>query len=70
MPVLDCASLVIFKAFFDRTKDWADIEAVAVATPEDVEAAARAPWAALVGRRTTRRTYHFSGRIDAQESRR
>jgi hypothetical protein len=41
IPVLDCASLVVFKSFFDRTKDWADIEAVAVAAPEDVEAAAR-----------------------------
>jgi hypothetical protein len=40
VPVLDCASLVIFKAFFDRTKDWADIEAVAIATPEDIEGAA------------------------------
>ena len=39
-PVLDCASLVVFKAFFDRTKDWADLEAVAQATPEDVAAAA------------------------------
>jgi hypothetical protein len=39
-PVLDCASLVIFKAFFARTKDWADLEAVAQATPEDIEAAA------------------------------
>jgi hypothetical protein len=41
VPVLDCASLVIFKSMFDRTKDWADIEAVAIATPEDIEAAAR-----------------------------
>jgi hypothetical protein len=40
IPVLNCASLVIFKAFFDRTKDWADIEAIASATPEDIEAAA------------------------------
>jgi hypothetical protein len=40
VPVLDCASLVIFKAFFDRTKDWADIEAIAIATPEDIEEAA------------------------------
>jgi hypothetical protein len=39
-PVLDCASLVIFKAFFDRTKDLADLEAIALATPEDIEAAA------------------------------
>jgi hypothetical protein len=41
VPMLDCASLVVFKSFFDRTKDWADIEAIAVATPEDVEAAAQ-----------------------------
>lgn len=41
IPVLDCASLVVFKSLFNRTKDWADIEAVAVATPEDVEAAAK-----------------------------
>jgi hypothetical protein len=40
VPVLDCASLVIFKAFFDRTKDWADMEAIAQATPEDIEEAA------------------------------
>ena len=40
-PVLDCTSLVLFKSFFDRTKDWGDIEAVALATPEDVECAAR-----------------------------
>lgn len=40
VPMLDCASLVVFKALFNRTKDWADIEAIALATPEDVEAAA------------------------------
>lgn len=40
VPVLDCASLAIFKAFFDRTQDWADLEAVARATPEDIETAA------------------------------
>lgn len=48
VPVLDCASLTIFKALFDRTKDWADIEAIAAATPEDVEEAA-ATIADLVG---------------------
>jgi Nucleotidyl transferase AbiEii toxin, Type IV TA system len=48
VPVLDCASLVTFKAFFDRTKDWADIEAVAESTPDQVEAAAAAV-AKLVG---------------------
>jgi hypothetical protein len=40
VPVLDCASLAIFKAFFDRTKDWADMEAIAQATPEDIDLAA------------------------------
>jgi hypothetical protein len=48
VPVLDCASLTIFKAFFDRTRDWADIEAIAVATPEDIEEA-RETIGALVG---------------------
>lgn len=42
IPVLDCASLVIFKSFFARTKDWGDIEEVALATPEDVAAAVEA----------------------------
>jgi hypothetical protein len=40
IPVLDCSSLVVFKALFDRTKDWADIEAVAERDPLAVEAAA------------------------------
>ncbi len=48
VPVLDCASLAIFKSLFDRTKDWADLEAIAVAAPEDIETAARTV-AALVG---------------------
>lgn len=48
VPVLDCASLAIFKAFFDRTKDWADLEAIMQATPEDIEQAA-ATIADLVG---------------------
>jgi hypothetical protein len=30
----------VFKAFFDRTKDWADIEAIAAAAPADIEGAA------------------------------
>lgn len=41
VPVLDCASLAIFKAFFDRTRDWADLEEIALAAPEDIEAAAK-----------------------------
>jgi hypothetical protein len=48
IPVLDCSSLVVFKAMFNRTKDWADIEAIAIATPEDIESAARTI-AGLVG---------------------
>jgi hypothetical protein len=48
VPVLDCASLVVFKALFNRTKDWADIEAVAERSPAQVEAAAVAV-AELVG---------------------
>lgn len=26
IPILDCTDLAVFKAMFDRTKDWADIE--------------------------------------------
>jgi hypothetical protein len=29
IPVLDCTAVVVFKALFNRTKDWADIEAIA-----------------------------------------
>jgi hypothetical protein len=39
-PMIDCASLAIFKAFFDRTQDLADLEAIAQTTPKDIEAAA------------------------------
>ena len=39
IPVVDCASLVIFKSFFARTRDWGDIEEVALASPKDVDAA-------------------------------
>lgn len=35
VPVLDCTSLVVFKALFDRTKDWADIEATIAAEALD-----------------------------------
>jgi hypothetical protein len=28
IPVLGCDALVVFKALFDRTRDWADIEAI------------------------------------------
>jgi len=29
LPFLSCTDLAVFKAFFDRTKDWADLEAMA-----------------------------------------
>ena len=28
IPVLDCLALAVFKAMFNRTKDWADLEAM------------------------------------------
>jgi hypothetical protein len=36
IPVLGCVELVVFKAFFSRTKDWADIEAILDAGTIDV----------------------------------
>jgi hypothetical protein len=38
VPVLGPVELAIFKAMFDRTKDWADIEAMIAARRLDVEA--------------------------------
>lgn len=40
MPVLSCESLVLFKAFFNRTKDWADIEAIFEVDPSILSRAA------------------------------
>lgn len=42
IPVLGCASLVVFKALFNRTKDWADIEAICEAGGDGPVAALRA----------------------------
>lgn len=39
MPVLGATELTVFKAFFDRTKDWADIEAMVDAGTVDLHAA-------------------------------
>jgi hypothetical protein len=36
IPVLDCTAVAIFKALFDRTKDWADIEAMVEAGKVDI----------------------------------
>ena len=37
IPVLDCGALAVFKAMFDRTKDWADIEAMVEGDSIDLE---------------------------------
>jgi len=39
IPVLGATELVVFKAFFDRTRDWADIEAMIEVHSPDVHAA-------------------------------
>ncbi len=39
IPVLGCTALVVFKVLLDRTKDWADIEAVAEAGAADISRA-------------------------------
>lgn len=48
IPVLGCASLIVFKACFNRTKDWADIEAI-VESGADGPAAALEPLRELLG---------------------
>lgn len=37
VPFLSCEDLAVFKVFFDRTKDWADIEAMADAGTLDFD---------------------------------
>jgi hypothetical protein len=37
VPFLSCPDLAVFKTFFDRTKDWADLEEMAAADTLDVE---------------------------------
>jgi hypothetical protein len=37
LPFLSCADLAVFKAFFDRTKDWADLEEMAGAGTLDAD---------------------------------
>lgn len=40
LPFLSCEDLAVFKAFFDRTRDWADLEAMRDADTLDVAAVA------------------------------
>jgi hypothetical protein len=44
IPVLSCTALVVFKAMFDRTQDWADIEAMVEA--QSFDAAEASHWIA------------------------
>jgi hypothetical protein len=37
IPVLDCSALAVFNAIFDRTRDWADIEAMVEGDSIDLE---------------------------------
>lgn len=39
IPILSCTALVVFKAMFDRTQDWADIEAMVEAQSFDPDEA-------------------------------
>lgn len=39
VPVLACTDLVVFKAMFNRTKDWADIEEMVAAETVDIDRA-------------------------------
>ena len=37
MPFLNCSDLAVFKAFYNRTKDWADLEAMREAGTLDLD---------------------------------
>lgn len=37
VPFLDCSDLAVFKAYFNRTKDWADLEEMAEASTLDLD---------------------------------
>ncbi len=41
IPVLSCTGLAVFKAMFDRPRDWVDIEAMVEARSLDVDAVIR-----------------------------
>jgi hypothetical protein len=41
IPVLSCTALTVFKAMFDRPRDWVDIEAMAEAGSIDLDEAER-----------------------------
>jgi hypothetical protein len=41
IPVLDCTALAVFKAMFDRPRDWVDIESMVQARALDLDGASR-----------------------------
>jgi len=41
IPILDCTALAVFKAMFDRPRDWVDIEAMVEARAIDLDEARR-----------------------------
>lgn len=41
IPVLDCTALAVFKALFDRPRDWADVESMVEARALDLGEASR-----------------------------
>jgi hypothetical protein len=41
IPVVGCTALAVFKAMFDRTRDWADIEAMIEVSAIDLDEAVR-----------------------------
>ncbi len=58
IPVLGCTSLAVFKAMFDRTKDWGDIEAMLEARTIDVAAVER--WLAEMTGAASERAARFA----------
>lgn len=69
IPVLGPVELAVFKAMFDRTRDWADIEAMLAAETLDVDAV-RAHLTAMVGKSDPRfaRLDEAVRRADSQRS--
>ena len=67
IPVLGPVELAVFKTMFDRTRDWADIEAMLVAATLDVDAT-REHLVAMVGEPDSRlaRLDEAVRRADAQ----
>lgn len=61
VPILSATDLTVFKALFDRTKDWADIEAMVEESVEsfDVDEAIR--WVAAIVGEGDRRTQRLQG---------